>query len=508
MTEKHMIYRPEWTCGRYDEKNKVAIYYNLIEGMAYFFEDESAFVIGEILHLGRNGCISIGLLSKNTRLSEDNLSPFLEELKHLNLITSFLPSHKTITMYRRDLFANKSIIKLDDVPNRESLPIAKNTAEMEYSDRTKSIGGIMIELTYNCSEKCIHCYNIGATRNDSERSYRDVGNNLSLEEYKRIIDEFYVEGLYKVCLTGGDPFVNPFIWDIIDYLYQKDIAFDIYTNGLVLEGKIDKLLNYYPRLISISLYSNDSEVHDYITRVNGSWKKTMKVIDDLSRKMMPMTLKCCVMRPNLKTYRGVAQIGRDYGIPVQFELNITDSLEGDKCASRHLRLTEEQLEVVLCDLETPMYVGKEVDNFGAVKRNLEQNGCSAGLDTFNITPDGKLIPCCAFHLELGNLHTERVKEILNHSDILKWWRDLKLKSFEECGRKDYCDFCNLCPGNNYSEHGTPIKCSENNMYIAKARYNLMQKKMQGINPLGEKELNERLSDFPEYKREKLKREMK
>ncbi len=155
-----------------------------------------------------------------------------------------------------------------------------------------------------------------------------------------------------------------------------------------------------------------------------------------------------------------------------------------------------------------MYVGKEVDNFGAVKRNLEQNGCSAGLDTFNITPDGKLIPCCAFHLELGNLHTERVKEILNHSDILKWWRDLKLKSFEECGRKDYCDFCNLCPGNNYSEHGTPIKCSENNMYIAKARYNLMQKKMQGINPLGEKELNERLSDFPEYKREKLKREMK
>lgn len=501
------IFRPEWTCGRYDEKHRVAIYYNLIEGMAYFFEEESASVIGEILHLGRNGCMSIGLLSKNTCLSEETLRPFLEELKHLNLITSFLPSHKTIEMYRRDLYKNRSNVIIDDIPNRDSLPIAKNTAEMEYSDRTRGIGGIMIELTYNCSEKCIHCYNIGATRNDSEKSYRDVGNNLSLEEYKRIIDEFYDEGLYKVCLTGGDPFVNPFIWDIIDYLYQKDIAFDIYTNGLVLEGKIDKLLNYYPRLVSISLYSNEAEVHDYITRVNGSWKKTMNVIDDLSGKMMPMTLKCCVMRPNLKTYRGVAQIGRDYGIPVQFELNITDSLEGDKCASRHLRLTEEQLEVVLCDLETPMYVGKEVDNFGAIKRNLEQNGCSAGLDSFNITPDGKLIPCCAFHLELGNLHTESVKEILNHSDKLKWWRDLKLKSFEECGRKEYCDFCNLCPGNNYSEHGTPIKCSENNVYMAKVRYNLMLKMKQGNSPLGGKELGEKLADFPEYKRERLKREI-
>lgn len=208
------IFRPEWTCGRYDEKHRVAIYYNLIEGMAYFFEEESASVIGEILHLGRNGCMSIGLLSKNTCLSEDTLRPFLEELKHLNLITSFLPSHKTIEMYRRDLYKNRSNVIIDDIPNRDSLPIAKNTAEMEYSDRTRGIGGIMIELTYNCSEKCIHCYNIGATRNDSEKSYRDVGNNLSLEEYKRIIDEFYDEGLYKVCLTGGDPFVNPFIWDI------------------------------------------------------------------------------------------------------------------------------------------------------------------------------------------------------------------------------------------------------------------------------------------------------
>lgn len=501
------IYRPEWTCGRYDEKHQVAIYYNLIEGMAYFFEDESASVIGEILHLGRNGNISIGLLSKKVCLSEENLKPFLVELEQINLITTFLPSQKTIEIYRRDLYKNKSDVIVDDIPNRDSLPIAKNTAEMEYSERMKGIGGVMFELTYNCSEKCIHCYNIGATRNETEISHRNVGNDLSLEEYKKIIEEFYDEGLYKVCLTGGDPFVNPLIWDIIEYLYQKDIAFDIYTNGLILDGKINKLLSYYPRLVSVSLYSNEADVHDYITRINGSWGKTMKVINELSKNMIPMTLKCCVMQPNLKSYRGVAQIGKEYGIPVQFEVNVTDSLEGDKCVSRHLRLTEEQLEVVLCDIETPMYVGIEVDNYGAIKRNLEQNGCSAGLESFNVTPDGKLVPCCAFHLELGNLHTESVREIINHSDKLKWWRDLKLLSFDECGTKEYCAFCNLCPGNNYSEHGTPIKCSENNMFMAKARYNLMLKKKQGINPLGEKKLNERLSDFPEYKREKLKREI-
>ena len=100
------IYRPEWTCGRYDEKHQVAIYYNLIEGMAYFFEDESASVIGEILHLGRNGNISIGLLSKKVCLSEENLKPFLVELEQINLITTFLPSQTTIEIYRRDFRAS------------------------------------------------------------------------------------------------------------------------------------------------------------------------------------------------------------------------------------------------------------------------------------------------------------------------------------------------------------------------------------------------------------------
>lgn len=503
------LYRPEWTCGRYDEKHRVAIYYNLIEGMAYFFEDYSATVIGEVLNLGRNGHISIEQLSKRTCLSRDNLIPFLEELIQLNLITTFLPTPQSIEMYRRDLYKHRSILEPNnDVLSRENLPIAKNTAEMEYSDKINGIGGVMFELTYNCSEKCIHCYNIGATRNDTEKSHRDIGNNLTLDEYKRIIDEFYSEGLYKVCLTGGDPFVNPIVWDILDYLYKRDIAFDIYTNGLKLVDSVDKLLKYYPRLVSVSLYSDIAEVHDYITRVNGSWRKTMSVIEQLSEKATPMNLKCCIMQPNVKSYRGVSAIGKKYGIPVQYELNITDSIDGDKCASKYLRLSPNQMETVLCDVETPMYVGKEVENYGRIKRSEKQIGCSAGIDSFNITPDGKLVPCCAFHLDLGDLHKEKVRDIINNSEKLKWWRNLPLSEYEDCGKEEYCAFCNLCPGNNFSEYGTPVKCSENNKFMAKARYNLMLKKKNGIDPLEGMSIQEKLLQLPDYKVKKIKRELK
>ena len=59
MTEKNLRYRPIWTCGRYNEKARVAIFYNLIAGMSYYFEDYSAEVIGRILEVGRNEQLSI-----------------------------------------------------------------------------------------------------------------------------------------------------------------------------------------------------------------------------------------------------------------------------------------------------------------------------------------------------------------------------------------------------------------------------------------------------------------
>lgn len=49
MKEKNLRYRPIWTCGRYNEKARVAIFYNLIAGMSYYFEDYSAEVIDEAL---------------------------------------------------------------------------------------------------------------------------------------------------------------------------------------------------------------------------------------------------------------------------------------------------------------------------------------------------------------------------------------------------------------------------------------------------------------------------
>lgn len=508
MAQLNTYYRPVWTCGRYNEKAQVTICYNLIAGISYYFESYSAKVIGEILSVPRNHIVNTENISKKLNISTESLNPFFEQLEQLGLVSSIAPSKDIISEYRKRVnIYNCQQTQINKPSIQEKIPYLISNAEKLYTDKVGGITSVMFELTYNCSEKCIHCYNEGATRNDHEKSLRGNREELTFDDYKKLIDELYDLGLIKVCLSGGDPFSNPNAWQIIDYLYKKEIAFDVFTNGQHIIKDVKRLADYYPRLVGISLYSGIAEVHDYITRIRGSWERTMSVIRQLSELAVPLNLKCCIMRPNFKSYYMISDISKKYGAVPQFEISLTDSIEGDRCVSKYLRMTPEQLKIVLRDENIPLYVGKEVPNYGGQSKIMDDNPCGAGYNSLCITPEGNVIPCCAFHTLFGNIKKQSISNILKNSVELKYWKSLTLTDYEECGRHDYCAYCNLCPGNNYIENGTPLKASEVNCYIAKIRHELAQKMMKCFDPLEGKTLIECIKQFPDYKPTELKREM-
>ncbi len=73
-------YRPKWVCGRFNQENQVALMYNLIEGMSYFFVDFSAAVIGEILTVKRNTQVKVSSVCERTGIAEESIIPFFDEL--------------------------------------------------------------------------------------------------------------------------------------------------------------------------------------------------------------------------------------------------------------------------------------------------------------------------------------------------------------------------------------------------------------------------------------------
>ena len=172
---KHQYFRPVWTSGRYDKKSHSAIIYNLASGKSYFFEDTAADVIDYVLIADRNEKIDVCKIVNELAIDEESISVFFENLEKEGIIT-FCNNLGELLVNVQHRCCNT---KLDYSKNMQK---EVEDAERDYQKRSKSkVFSVLMELTYNCSEKCIHCYNPGASRNDEEFSMRNIKNELTLE---------------------------------------------------------------------------------------------------------------------------------------------------------------------------------------------------------------------------------------------------------------------------------------------------------------------------------------
>lgn len=496
---QELIYRPEWTCGRYSPKAGTAIMYNLISGKSFFFESHSAAVIRELLNIPKNGYRSLESLSKSTGISSVSIRDFMGILAGKGLVTDRLYSREETEAIRRNqgrIFRETQVTR-DDLWDAEQLQVSG--AEQRYAQSLgldMTVPTAMIELTYNCSERCIHCYNSGAARNDCEVSHRGR-KEMTLDDYKRVIDELYGHGVCRICLSGGDPFSKPHVWDIIDYIFRKDIAMDIFTNGQAITGCADRLAWYYPHLVGLSVYSAVPEVHDSITRVPGSLGKTLSVAGQLSDLGVNMAFKCVIFRTNVKSYHTVKGLAKRYGAVPKFDVNLSNGIDGDVSVVANLGIPDEVMEIVLRDSDIPLHVSLNTES-NLMAKPLDAFPCNAGIQSFSITPEGDLQPCCAFPLSFGNLQEAPMADILK-AGPLKRIRGISIGDIRGCGRQEKCGYCFLCIGNGFIEHGSLSEPPAGCCHLAELRYNLMRKLKEGKDPLEGKTVEDRLNevDIPE-----------
>ena len=494
-----VYYRPPWTCGKYNADKHVAIVFNLLSRMSYFFEEESADVIGLVLAASRGGKVSVSKVSDKLLIATSSIELFFSQLCSLHLLAQNEINTEEIDEYRKECIGMVAppASKAYTERLKEEGVMSASQAYAEIVCKQGQIYDVTFELTYRCFEKCIHCYNPGATRNDEECEGRGDISELSWEDYKNIIDDLNANGLVMATITGGDPFMHPCVWKIIDYLYQNDIAISVFTNGIGLVGKEQRLADYFPYVVQCSLYSGDPEVHDKITRTHGSWHRTVRVLDHLHELGVPIDVACPLMQTNLKSYFSVKPFIKKYGSSKAFDLMLTDAVDGDKCVSQYLRLSPEQLEVVLMDEDVIQHVTTDnVDDKNTSDRSfLKGAPCGACKNSFCISPNGDVVPCVAFRKVLGNVNFSKVSEISKNSPFVKHWLQTTAQDYNECYTHEYCYYCNFCPGNNYNDKGSPLNGGENNCYYAKARYAAKMRIMNGEDILHGKTIEECIAEL-------------
>lgn len=125
------------------------------------------------------------------------------------------------------------------------------------------IAGIYLEINNLCNATCPYCYN----------NSNKIGKNLDLKQIENIIQNNDV----PITISGGEPFLHPDIYRIIDLLSQNNKCNRIITNALLLtERDMDILLNNNFK-IQLTLDSLTENLND-ITRGIGSYSQIDKFI--------------------------------------------------------------------------------------------------------------------------------------------------------------------------------------------------------------------------------------
>ena len=501
-----MPYKPEWIKWRYhkNQNNSKSLVYQLLEGHNYLFEDLSADLIKFVLNTESWSLINQeNIYREFPDIPVYEINSFMEQLLDNGILIDYVPNHDEILLLRNkvgqhriDLEKSKDVYSESEI--KKKLPFFQSDPESEYAsflehDRIPSV--VMFELTYNCNEMCVHCFNPGAARNDDEKSLRNKRVEIDIEHYSSLLKDLDEMGVYKIILTGGDPFVKPKIWQLIEMISKTNIVIDIYTNGLALLGRIERLANHWPLSIGLSIYSADDIVHNSITRVPNSLRKSLIVASDIVKFGIPLYFKCPIMTHNAKSYYKVAELARDYGAIPQIDVSLTDAIDGDVTITENLQVKGDLLNIILRDPDVPIYVGKEVPDFGRQVKNKNEAFCGAGTVMMNITPEGDVTPCNSFPTQFGNLRDTSFKEIIRHNKKLKKWQDIVIEDYDECGTHEKCNFCSRCPGQSFIEHGTPLKASSANCNMAVARMNLASLLKNGDDPLKGKSVKDALDQF-------------
>ena len=203
------------------------------------------------------------------------------------------------------------------------------------------------------------------------------------------------------------------------------------------------------------------------------------------------------MRNTVKHYIEMYELAEQVHADLQLECKLFDGLDGDTSVTQNLRLTEEQLSIVIRDPRNPYYVGQDLPDYGAIPQDMDHIACRAGVKNCCITPEGFMIPCCSYHAKIGDVKTSSIQDILYNNAEYKKLLSTPLSAYKECGKHEYCSFCKMCPGLNFSEHGTPLEAAENNCYIAKIRYNVAIRLANDDDPLQGKELNDITAEWDE-----------
>jgi radical SAM protein with 4Fe4S-binding SPASM domain len=253
-------------------------------------------------------------------------------------------------------------------------------------------------------------------------------------------------------ISGGEPLLRRDFFPILECARALLFNVKLKTNAvLIREPEAHRIRELGVDQVQISVYSHRPEVHDGITKLPGSLKKTLRAIEFLKSQGLKVTIANVLMRPNLLDASGVQRLSADMGVGYTLDPTITPMMDGNP-STLHLRAPAKVLQETFRD---PAVVGN-VEEFCAPPPAADDDvmdglPCSAGHTACYVSPYGDVYPCVQFPLLCGNVRRQRFIDIWKDSPQLKEVRAIRARDLPTCSSCTHVASCTRCPGLAYME---------------------------------------------------------
>jgi len=347
---------------------------------------------------------------------------------------------------------------------------------------SKPLTRITINLTSKCNLNCRLCP-LSGMKKKGILSSNDLEIDFPLSLFKKLVDELCFYDNFRripIHISGGEPFLNPEIFEILRYAKERGVFISIYTNGILpLELWPSKLFAFPPDFLMFSIDGLQFE-HDQI-RGRGNFDKTIKTIGEIQtmkkilRRQHPfIATNTVINKLNINCFDEILNLAEELDIDtlffhfVQWSNERMIKLRWDEFLLRldwqdkwsrlieglyhpYGNLTDEEINILLQKIDKikkdsfsnrQIHIFPDLSSKEEIKRWFSDtygkiDVCENVYNKIRINYDGDVFPACAnIFFPFGNLKNQSLKEILE-SDKARFF-------FSEIDKNGYFYACQRC----------------------------------------------------------------
>lgn len=296
---------------------------------------------------------------------------------------------------------------------------------------------VVWEITNNCNYKCPHCR--------AYQEYNKEDKNIEDTIIKEIIDS----KVMLVNISGGEPLLNPRIFDIAKRLYKKNIYLALSTNGYFYSKYRKEIVDSGIKFVQVSL-DGKKELHEKFRGIKGSYDKAIEALKMAKEDGLRTQMNVTITSRNIDNLEWNYNMAKELNVDKLFYRRVVPygkaKVNRDVLPDKELYYSKIKKLSKLDSKDLKVAIDDPILNVLNNIDNSEYIACGAGINNLGISSDGDVYPCIFLREKLGNLREDKLINIWNNNDTLKKLRERKIEKCGTCKYKYSCGGCRAFSG--------------------------------------------------------------